>query len=92
MLSSLKPMSILMIILSVLNAAGTALTLMVTSPYLDPNTNVAVAAFMGTTSLLLLLTGIALLRFNSDMETNIESINTYVASLKKRIDELEKKI
>lgn len=92
MLSSLKPMSILMIILSVLNAAGTALTLMVTSPYLDPNTNVAVAAFMGTTSLLLLLTGIALLRFNSDMETNIESINTYAASLKKRIEALEKKI
>lgn len=92
MLSSLKPMSILMIILSVLNAAGTALTLMVTSPYLDPNTNVAVAAFMGTTSLLLLLTGIALLRFNSDMETNIESINTYAASLKKRIEVLEKKI
>ena len=92
MLSSLKSMSILTIILSIFNAAGAVLTLMMRSPYLDPNTNMAMATFMGSTSLILLLVGIALLRFNSDMEVNIESLNSYAATLKKRIDELEKKI
>jgi len=92
MLSSLKPMSILTIILSIINAAGALLVFLQTSPYLDPNTKVSITAFLATTSITLLVIGISLLKFNDDMEANIESLNAYTATLKKRIEDLEKKI
>ena len=92
MLSSIKTSSVVAIILGVINAFASVVIYMLIAPSTDPNLSICVAAFTGSTSIILLILGVGLLNLNNDMETTISSLNGYTHNLKKRVDELEKKL
>lgn len=92
MLSSVKTSSIIAIILGVMNAFVSVVIYMLLAPSLDPNLGLCIAAFVALTSIVLLILGVGLLNLNNDMETTISSLNGYTHNLKKRVDELEKKL
>ena len=91
MVSSLKVPAVVVIILGLLNACASLVLYMWLAPELNPNLSITIAAFCATTSIVLLVVGVALWNIHSDLEASLYSMNGATAALKKRVDELEKK-
>ena len=93
MYTSLKTVSAITIIIGVINAIAAVLTVMMLAPFeaLTFTILVAIGAFMGLTSVVLLVIGIALWNLHGDFEAHIDSNYADYAALKKRVDALENK-
>ena len=91
MYSSLKTMSIIAIIFSVLDAAAAVVTQMIIVPDVQATLATVVTVFLYLTAFILLFIGISLLRLHFDLELAFDSTVNDNAALRKRIEKLEKR-